>query len=671
MFRNLSLRARFLVAPLVGIALALLLYFAAASIIRSNSTLLENLSDSNLPQLAQINRLNLGLLEFQARLNIVLNRASVHGDEEKVYLEGRQLLNRLYELEDDFAGVSATLDDAPVSLVAILGDIDRDFARYRDTVISAIELSTLNHHRTVQELTSAELELIGLNQRLLVVADHFVEQMDSANTLIDGSFAKNRWINTFAVGLLALMIFFAIFLSGRMSQGLDEIRRSLLNLSEGKLDVEIPESDDLYLRDQHRALQGFREALIANQQQRSELEDNLERLRDSENRYHNLLDLIATAIIVIDDQQSIVLFNKAAEQIFGYHEGEIIGQHLDRLLPAEAIDHHSQLVQRFRDGKPNYLTNMTRTPIRAQRRNEEIFDAEVSLSKIQLSSETLMIAALTDVTERTRTEAELAEYRRDLEESVEQKSRLATELEFKNAELERFVYTVSHELRSPLVTTKGFVGLLQKNIEAGELDKIMQDLEKISQATDNMGKLLEGLLELSRVGLVVNPPQSGSLKWVVEQAIDQVSDLLDQRGIRVEVDNNLPRFWGDDMRMIEVFQNLLENSAKFMGSQPEPLIRVRASQTDDMIECSVEDNGIGIDPQYHHRIFNLFERLDQEIEGTGIGMSLVQRIVAAHGGDIRVESDGDNRGCRIVFTIPADPPSIQAVDDLSKGSSSG
>lgn len=356
---------------------------------------------------------------------------------------------------------------------------------------------------------------------------------------------------------------------------------------------------------------------------------------------------------MIDAEHNIVLFNKAAEKVFGYREDEIIGQNLQLLLPRDVRDKHASLVHGFETGESNYLGAMTREPVESLRKNGETFSAEVSLSKIQLTSELLMVAAVSDVSERVKTEKELAVYREDLEVMVEQQTALAQELEFKNAELERFVYTVSHELRSPLITTKGFIGLLQRDLEANDRDKVNKDLGKISQATDNMGELLEGLLELSRVGLVINPPHAGSLKTLVDQAIDQLRDLVRTSGVDIEVDDEMPAFWGDGMRLTEVFQNLIENGIKFMGSQPAPKIRISAREEGGFIVCSVEDNGIGIDPEYHDRIFKLFERLDQKIDGTGIGMALVQRVIQAHGGDIRVESDGENAGSKFVFTIPA------------------
>ncbi len=236
-----------------------------------------------------------------------------------------------------------------------------------------------------------------------------------------------------------------------------------------------------------------------------------------------------------------------------------------------------------------------------------------------------------------------------------QRENLTTELEAKNAELERFVYTVSHDLKSPLVTISGYIGLLQQAIDANDAERINSDLGQITRAANSMGELLDGLLELSRIGRIVNPPEVGSLGYLVNNAVDIVREKLVARGVELEIDDDLPQYWGDRLRLLEVLQNLLENAIKFMGDQPRPRIRISALENGAEMVCRVQDNGIGIDPRYHDRIFNLFERLNPEIDGTGIGMSLVHRIIEAHGGTIGVESAGENQGCTIVFSLPLKP----------------
>ena len=226
------------------------------------------------------------------------------------------------------------------------------------------------------------------------------------------------------------------------------------------------------------------------------------------------------------------------------------------------------------------------------------------------------------------------------------------ELETHNAELERFTYTVSHDLKSPLVTIKGFLGLLRQDAAAGDTQRMERDIEQIAAAADTMGQLLSELLELSRIGHQMNPPEEISLTDLAHEAAALVAVQIKEAGVVVEIDRKMPKVYGDRMRLLEVYQNLIDNAVKFMGDQPGPRIEVGAQQRDGETIFYVRDNGIGIDPPYHENVFGLFNRLNQDTEGTGIGLALVRRIVEVHEGRIWVESEGDGHGSTFCFTLP-------------------
>jgi signal transduction histidine kinase len=242
-----------------------------------------------------------------------------------------------------------------------------------------------------------------------------------------------------------------------------------------------------------------------------------------------------------------------------------------------------------------------------------------------------------------------------LEATRAERERLIDELGRRNAELERFTYTVSHDLRSPLVTVRGFVDLLEKDVVAGEPERVAADLDRIRGATGTMETLLRELLELSRIGRVMNPPERVALDELARQAVAALHGRLRAAHVRVDVLPGLPSVRGDRTRLLEVLQNLIENAVKFRSGQGEPVVEVGSRPGPDGPVVYVRDNGVGIDPRYHDRVFALFERLDPRVEGTGVGLALVKRIVEVHGGRVWVESEGAGKGATFCFTLPEAP----------------
>jgi len=225
------------------------------------------------------------------------------------------------------------------------------------------------------------------------------------------------------------------------------------------------------------------------------------------------------------------------------------------------------------------------------------------------------------------------------------------ELQKKNDELTRFTYAVSHDLKSPLVTINTFLGYLEQDARKPDAAGVNKDVGYIRAATDKMSRLLDELLELSRVGRIMNPSVEAPLQEIVKEALDLVAGRIAARGVKVKVTGKPILLYGDRPRLVEVFQNLVDNAVKFMGDQPAPSVEIGAEQTDTETVFFVSDNGIGIDPRYLPKLFGLFEKLDPGSEGTGIGLALVKRIVEVHGGRIWPESAGPGQGATFRFTL--------------------
>jgi signal transduction histidine kinase/CHASE3 domain sensor protein len=226
------------------------------------------------------------------------------------------------------------------------------------------------------------------------------------------------------------------------------------------------------------------------------------------------------------------------------------------------------------------------------------------------------------------------------------------QLEAQRIELEQFTYTVSHDLKSPLITIKGFLGMLVKDAEEGNIERLQSDVNRISAAASKMEDLLDDLLELSRIGRIANEPVDVSLDKLAHEVAETLHGAIAEGGVSLVIEPGLPIVRGDHLRLHEVLQNLIENAIKFMGDQASPSIEIGSSIDEDETVCYVCDNGGGIDPIYADKIFGLFEQMDGSTQGTGIGLALVKRIIEHHGGRVWVESEGPGCGSRFCFSIP-------------------
>jgi len=225
------------------------------------------------------------------------------------------------------------------------------------------------------------------------------------------------------------------------------------------------------------------------------------------------------------------------------------------------------------------------------------------------------------------------------------------ELRERNEELARFTYMVSHDLRSPLVTVRTFLGFLEQDLARGDAERRGQDIAYIRTAAEKMNQLLDELLEFSRIGRRTEPPTDAPLAAVVADALSLTAGRIAARGVHVALTEEPVVLHGERGRLVEVFENLIDNAVKFMGDQSAPLVRIGIEPGDPPV-LFVADNGAGIDPRHKDKLFGLFEKLDPGTEGSGVGLALVKRIVETHGGNVWALSEGLGRGAEFRFTLP-------------------
>jgi PAS domain S-box-containing protein len=352
-----------------------------------------------------------------------------------------------------------------------------------------------------------------------------------------------------------------------------------------------------------------------------------ERLRMSEARLRGIIEGTPDFILETDRSGTITLINRDQDRYLGRNVQDLI---LMKDIPMV----NAVLEKAYTTGESQSFE------LQILSQDDGILWGSVRVGPILDQDKVTSLAVIiTDITK-----GKLAEQERE---------NLITELEARNAELTQFTYTVSHELKSPLVTLKGFVGSIYQDLANKKYERAKDDLLRISNATDKMYDTVLDLLELSRIGRLMNETENIPYRDIVQSAIDNVNEQFEKFNIIVHVQPNLPTtVQGDRQRLTDVLQNLLDNAAKYMGDQTNPLVEVgQQGEEDGKPIFFVKDNGIGIAPEYHERIFGLFNKLDATSEGTGVGLTLVKRIIEFHRGRIWVESNL-GKGSTFYFTLP-------------------
>jgi PAS domain S-box-containing protein len=349
-------------------------------------------------------------------------------------------------------------------------------------------------------------------------------------------------------------------------------------------------------------------------------------LRDSEERYRRLVDLLPDAIYIHDGER-IMFVNPAGVTMFGARsEREIVGR-----TPAEFLhpSNRDSIEGRSRD----LLAGKLSTEFLRRRRlrvDGSEYLADVAVLQLNWKGKPAVLAVVRDVTEQVRA---------------------AEELRRSNAELEQFAYVASHDLQEPLRTVSSYCQLLEKRYKE-KLDKdAVEYIDFAVSGAKRMQLLINDLLQYSRVGTRGKPFRPTELNQVFADAVSNLDRAIAESGAKV-TRGELPIVPGDAVQLGQLFQNLIGNAIKFRGTHA-PEIEVSARDVDGETVLSVKDNGIGIEAQHAERIFQIFQRLHEreKYSGTGIGLAVSKKIVERHGGRIWVES-APGAGSAFLFTLP-------------------
>jgi len=360
-----------------------------------------------------------------------------------------------------------------------------------------------------------------------------------------------------------------------------------------------------------------------------------EALRKSEERYRLLAETATDIILTTDMNMHLTYVNPAVTRVLGWTVEEVMARTMKDAYTSASFEVAMRIlaeemaVEKTGQGDP-HRSRMLELELFHKDGTAIPVEAHVSFFRDSTGKPVGVLSIARDITERKQAEESL---------------------QMKNDELTNFIHSVSHDLKSPLVTVKTFLGYLEQDIRNSDTSRMEKDLEYIRNAADKMSLLLDELLELFRIGRIINLPEEVSLQAIVQEASLLVAGRIVQQIVHIQVTEKTTLLYGDRIRLVEVFQNLIDNAVKFMGNQPKPCIEIGAEQDGGKTVFFVRDNGIGIDPRHQSKLFNLFEKLDPNFEGTGIGLVLVKRIVELHGGKIWVESEGLGKGATFRFTL--------------------
>jgi PAS domain S-box-containing protein len=351
-----------------------------------------------------------------------------------------------------------------------------------------------------------------------------------------------------------------------------------------------------------------------------------EALRESEKKYSTLVENSLTGIY-IDQDEKIVFANNRFAEIYRYPKGQLIGIETWRLV------HHEDrsLTKQMRARRLSGEDAQSEYEARGLTKDGETIWITRRNARIEYKGRPAILGNIVDITEQKRAEAELRK----------------TDEELKN-----FVDVVSHDLKTPVIAIHGFASRLLKHYQEKLEDKGIRQLEQIMASARRMELLVSDLLTLSRIGRIVPTFEHVASREIVRNVISGIQNRIKEKGIEVVVADNLPTIYCDGERIYQVFENLLVNAIKFTADIKKPKIEIGYEDGGDFHLFYVRDNGIGIDPEHHLRIFEMFHRLrlKEDKEGTGLGLAIVDRIVKNHGGKVWVESEKD-KGATFYFTV--------------------
>ncbi|NOY05910.1 MAG: PAS domain S-box protein [Chlorobi bacterium] len=384
-------------------------------------------------------------------------------------------------------------------------------------------------------------------------------------------------------------------------------------------------------------------------------------LRDSEEHFRMMFESSPDGLAIFDLPITRFMCNHQFSQMFGYEQHELQDSPWQKLMrvPDNAV--HGRMDRLMREGNIDFNAILFT-------KLGKVLYCNVRCSRFHTSHGPRYCAVVRDMTDRRTLEFQLQQYSQKLEKLVEERTQELTyysekleqlvsertaKLEAMNKELEQFAYTISHDLRAPLIAIEGFTELLKDELADALTDESAEWMNIIVNSVQRMNHLISDVLELARIGRVVGEKVEVNLNQVIDSIKQEFQIRMEERHVTISVPEPLPVIKTDLQRMRQVFQNLISNAIKYNNKENIEVAITAEKRDDNMVEIVVRDNGIGIPEASQKEIFLLFRRLQtgDEEDSTGAGLAIVKKIINSLGGEIWVESTV-GEGSAFHFTLP-------------------
>jgi len=618
MLGSASLTTRFLIAPILGVILTLILYLSSNKVIEDNAKLFQDLSKTNLVQISEINQISILLTDSNSEI-ISLLLESDNLDEEEIYVQGKTQLNQLYDIEKRLTNTLDEQSHLIINDIDIFKQIKTAFFQYRQEAISAIEMSSVDAKQATYELVLANKKLKILNSLFFKLSEYYADELSKQSQLVEGTLYKKTYITELGLGLMILMLWSAFYFSRKTSKALTQVYDALIHLSKGNTKVEVHHNKDAYIKDIWTAVEEFKGSVKSNEIYKNDL----------------LIQKFAMdqhAIIAVTDiHGEITYVNSKFCEISGYSENELLGNN-HRILNSgnQKKDYWYNMYLCVSQGK------VWQDEVKNRNKSGEYYWVDTTIipmtsagSKKQITG---YISIRTDITQKKIQHDKLVEANTMAQSAVVAKS--------------QFLATMSHEIRTPM---NGVIGMLDLLLNDTLTKTQMHHATLAQTSAQSLLTLINDILDFSKID--ANKLELERHNFDLTSLLEDFSNFMRFQAQEKKLSLSLNAHFeqtsvmADSGRLRQILTNIVGNAIKFTktGSITIDANLTSISNSHWLFTCTVTDTGIGIDTKNLPKLFDSFSQTDvsnsRKYGGTGLGLAISKRLASLMNGDITVKSE--------------------------------